>query len=244
MPLTYTTSHTTTGLLDALSLLFMEIASEERKVSTLGNVGVDQKIDEFRVFGLNVASISLMAATLEGALTHLVSTELMGEEDPSELTKNQRMFQEFLRDKIELEGGWSKTGNFYIMAFEKTLQDIIGSDLNHVANHLFRLRNSTAHGTSIVYPDGVIPEEMKDLYPFSWQRQMKKCSDYLDAVLTRSQGLSAHLRNVELAEYFWSKIQEIGELFVDAHSGHDGTRFFAQIVSLEFGYRWNAPRRN
>lgn len=243
MATTYTTSHTVTGILDSLSLLFMKIRSENEHPSTLAALGVEAKPDEFKLFGLNVATITLMAATVEGALTHLVSTELMGEEDPSDLTKNQRLFQEFLRDKIELEGGWSKTGNFYLMAFEQSIQNVIGSDLNATIRHLFSLRNSTAHGTSIVYPNGEILDNLKDYYPYSWQRRMKQCNDYLDAELPNTAGLPEHLRSGEIASHFWSGIQEISEKFLDAHSNHSGTRFFAQIASLAFGYRWNAPRK-
>lgn len=199
--------------------------------------------NEFRLFAFNVATITLMAGIVEGALNHLVATELMGAEDPPTLTKQQRLFQEFMRDKIEMDGGWQKKSNFYNMAFEQSVQAVVGSDLWKSLTHLTTLRNSTAHGTSIVYPDSPLPQEAKGHYPYKWQEHLKQCSDYLDRELGVACGLSAHLRGPQLSEHFWDIAQKVSEKFLDAHPNHAGLRFFGQISSLKFGYRWNAPSK-
>jgi len=199
-------------------------------------------MDPFAVFGLNVSLINLASACIEGALNHLVITELFGSDDPNTLLGKQKVFRDFVRDRVELDGGWTKAQNFFRMAFDKTVQDILGSPLNQALDHLNTIRNSTAHGSNIVFPDSPIPESASDVYPYSWQKRLSRCSVYLDHFLD-TKGLNAHLRNPELAFHWWTVISNASSEFLTAYPKHEGTRLFEQIRDLEPGHRWSPPKK-
>ncbi|WP_139373472.1 hypothetical protein [Prosthecobacter debontii] len=197
----------------------------------------------FAVFGLNVSITGMAAACIEGSLNHLVTTKLFDGDDPNKMDPRQKIFRDFIRDKVELDGGWAKSQQFFRLAFDCTVQDVVGSPLNQALDHLNTIRNSTAHGSNIVFPDTPLPDSAADVYPYSWQKRLSRCSGYLDSVLS-SKGLTNHLQTPELGFHWWKIIADSSAAFISRFGDCEGTRFFKQIVSFNPGYRWSPPQKS
>ncbi|SKB08194.1 hypothetical protein SAMN02745166_04871 [Prosthecobacter debontii] len=248
----YTISYAVTGLIHGASELYHHLRIEQERRDRLIKeppteidkaIGSIYPMNIFAVFGLNVSITGMAAACIEGSLNHLVTTKLFDGDDPNKMDPRQKIFRDFIRDKVELDGGWAKSQQFFRLAFDCTVQDVVGSPLNQALDHLNTIRNSTAHGSNIVFPDTPLPDSAADVYPYSWQKRLSRCSGYLDSVLS-SKGLTNHLQTPELGFHWWKIIADSSAAFISRFGDCEGTRFFKQIVSFNPGYRWSPPQKS
>lgn len=137
------------------------------------------------------ALLVLNASILEGVLRSILSEKVIYDievmtkkglqEGRTEPSKAEQLMYKF-RDELELQGGWDKLKRDYSFYLDLSLDKMVGSDITEAINVLFVLRNILAHGTAIVQPSEKINDDLKDVYPYSWQRKIQRASVYLKKV--------------------------------------------------------------
>ncbi|MFK4136317.1 hypothetical protein ACI2KR_29160 [Pseudomonas luteola] len=68
-------------------------------------------------------------------------------------------------------------------------------------NVLFTLRNVLAHGTTLIQPTVKMTEDMKDVYPYSWQSKLHGVGMYLERHFKKG-GMFENLADPDLSEHF------------------------------------------
>lgn len=143
---------------------------------------------DYANYNQSLALLVLNASILEGTLRSIISEKLsadideeiargkrLGKTAPS---KSEQLMYKF-RDEVELQGGWENLKNQYSFYFDISLEKATDESTREGINALFVLRNILAHGTAIIQPSEVMDEEMKDVYPYTWQRKTQRAHVYL-----------------------------------------------------------------
>lgn len=143
---------------------------------------------DYANYNQSLALLVLNASILEGTLRSIISEKLSsdineeieqgkkaGKTSPS---KSEQLMYKF-RDEVELQGGWENLKNQYSFYFDISLEKSTDESTREGVNALFVLRNILAHGTAIIQPSETMDEEMKDIYPYTWQRKTQRAHIYL-----------------------------------------------------------------
>jgi hypothetical protein len=146
---------------------------------------------DYTNYNQSLALLVLNASILEGILRSIISEKLsadikeeieqgkrLGKTAPS---KSEQLMYKF-RDEVELQGGWENLKNQYSFYFDISLEKATDGSTREGVSALFVLRNILAHGTAIIQPSEAMDEEMKDVYPYTWQRKTQRAHVYLKTI--------------------------------------------------------------
>lgn len=137
-----------------------------------------------RSFALLVLNASIIEGTLRSALSERLSNDIeeniqqevkQGLNKPS---KPQKLLQKF-RDEVELQGGWEKLKGHYSFYLDISISSSLSEKTKEAIDTLFILRNVLSHGTALIQANTVMSDDMKDVYPYQWQRKLQRAEVYL-----------------------------------------------------------------
>lgn len=143
---------------------------------------------DYANYNQSLALISLNASILEGTLRTIISEKLavdinMAIEEANESgragpTKSEQLLFKY-RDELETQGGWENLKSQYLFYFDLSIEKATDESTREGINALFVLRNIITHGTAIIQPSEKMEEDMKDVYPYTWQRKIQRAHVYL-----------------------------------------------------------------
>jgi hypothetical protein len=165
---------------------------------------------DYANYNHSFALLILNASIIEGTLRSIISERLtldidvateegkkQGKTAPS---KAEQLTYKF-RDEVELQGGWENLKNQYAFYFDISLDKITDEKTKEAINALFILRNILAHGTAIIQPSKAMEDDMRDVYPYTWQRKIQRAHVYLKSVFGH-EGVFENLASHNLPEHF------------------------------------------
>lgn len=144
---------------------------------------------KYNGFTHNFALLSLNAAIVEGTLRSVLHWYLL--EKQEEATKKGKKFNQTepdlaertlmrLRLDIDTSDTWSKLKENFKYVFGKTVGDVVTPAILSEIEHLFTIRNRSAHGSSIQIPKETLTID-DDEYLFALQKKLEKLTNYLNA---------------------------------------------------------------
>jgi hypothetical protein len=244
----------TPSLLTSYEILALKYKARyrmEKNDAESNNRDVNQYVNYDGIFSL----LLINASIIEGALRALISQKVLqdieqavndgrsrGQTEPS---KPEELLSKFHSD-IEMQGGWGKTKEQYMFYFDLSLNELMtktdgdsedNNPLKDSINVLFTLRNILAHGTAIIQPKVKMDDELKDLYPFNWQRKLQQTSVYLKKQFGNDDVLE-NLTVYELPEHFLNKTKELFEKIESEFGDISGRpeKIFSMMKEYSFGY--------
>lgn len=158
-------------------------------------------------FGLLIINASFVEGTVRTILTDKVKADL---DEAVERGKRAgrtehdaptRLLQKFLIE-LESSGGWDnlvKTAG--VSYYGAALDSEVEKDVKEGISVLFTLRNVLAHGTTLIQPTVTMTEDMKDVYPYSWQSKLHGVAMYLERHFKKG-GMFENLADPDLPEHF------------------------------------------
>lgn len=165
---------------------------------------------DYANYNQSLALITLNASILEGTLRSIISETLAtdinlaiaqaNEAGRTGPTKAEQLLFKF-RDEVELQGGWESLKNQYSFYFNLAIEKITDESTREGINALFVLRNIIAHGTAIIQPSEQMEEDMKDVYPYTWQRKTQRAHVYLKTTFGHD-GFFENLAEHEVPKHF------------------------------------------
>ncbi|WP_440779955.1 hypothetical protein ACTACN_00835 [Pseudomonas syringae] len=197
---------TATSLLLAYESMALAHRTTLRRVSTDGTEP-HAYFSYMHSFGLLILNASVVEGTVRTILTEKVKGDLneavergiragrMEHDSPT------RLLQKFLIE-LESSGGWDnlvKTAG--VSYYGGALDAEVDKDVKEGITVLFTLRNVLAHGTTLIQPTVKMTDDMKDIYPYSWQAKLHGVSMYLERHFKRG-GMLENLADPDLPEHF------------------------------------------
>ncbi|MCR8661689.1 hypothetical protein NVV81_04855 [Pseudomonas carnis] len=158
-------------------------------------------------FGLLILNASFVEGTVRTILTEKVKSDL---DEAVERGKRAgrtehdaptRLLQKFLIE-LESSGGWDNlVKSAGISYYGIALDSEVDKDVKEGISVLFTLRNVLAHGTALIQPTVKMTDDMKDVYPYSWQSKLHGVGMYLERHFKRG-GMFENLADPDLPEHF------------------------------------------
>ncbi|WP_223592860.1 hypothetical protein [Pseudomonas sp. A-R-19] len=137
-------------------------------------------------FALLILNASIVEGTMRTILTERVTDDLNKVIERNvaagltEHTAPDRLLAKFLRD-LESTGSWQKLTEASSAYLGAPMNATIPKEVMEGIDVLFVLRNVLAHGTALIQPVEPLGDDMKDVYPYDWQRRLQRVSVYLEA---------------------------------------------------------------
>ncbi len=166
---------------------------------------------KYNGFAHNFALISLNAAIVEGSLRSILHWYLLEKQNEA-ITKGKSLGQTEpdlaertlikLRLEVDTSDTWSKLKANFNYVFDKKVGDVVTPIVLSEIEHLFTIRNRTAHGSSIQIPKQAL-SEFDDEYLFSLQKKLDSLSKYLNTKLGTND-IFEGLGHPNIASEFWS----------------------------------------
>lgn len=197
---------TATSLLFAYESMALAHRLTLRRASADGTVP-HAHFSYMHTFGLLILNASFVEGTVRTILTERVKTDLneavergaragrTAHDSPT------RLLQKFLIE-LESSGGWDnlvKTAG--VSYYGAALDSDIDKDVKEGITVLFTLRNVLAHGTALIQPKVTMTEDMKDVYPYTWQSKMHGVGMYLERHFSKG-GMFENLAHPDVPEHF------------------------------------------
>ncbi|WP_456017473.1 hypothetical protein [Pseudomonas fluorescens] len=157
-------------------------------------------------FALLILNASIIEGTMRTVLTERVTADLEKVIQRNmaaglrEHTAPDRLLARFLRD-LESSGSWQKlteAGSAYLGA---PMDSDVSKEVMEGIEVLFALRNVLAHGTALIQPAERMGDDMKDSYPYDWQRRLQRVGVYLEAQFKRGT-VFKNLAHPDMPEHF------------------------------------------
>lgn len=157
-------------------------------------------------FALLILNASIIEGTMRTILTERVTADLdraIQRNNAAGLTAHtapDRLLARFLRD-IESTGSWQKlaeAGSAYLGA---PMDSDISKEVREGIEVLFALRNVLAHGTALIQPIARMGDDLKDVYPYDWQRRLQRIEGYLEATFKKGS-IFKNLAHPDMPEHF------------------------------------------
>lgn len=162
-------------------------------------------------FQHNFALLGINAAIVEGTFRSFIHYKLfeiaeettkkgisLGQSEPDlaerSLTK--------LRIEVDTSDTWSKLKEKFKFVFGVAIKDVVGVQELSDIEHLFTIRNRSAHGSSIQVPVDVLNDE-DDEYLFALQKKLDKLNSYLKSKYG-SNDIYEGLGHTDTAKDFWA----------------------------------------
>lgn len=158
-------------------------------------------------FGLLILNASFVERTVRTILTERVKADLSeavkrgSHAGRTEHDSPTRLLQKFLIE-LESSGGWDnlvKTAG--VSYYGAALDAQIDKDVREGISVLFTLRNVLAHGTALIQPKVAMTDDMKDVYPYTWQSKMHGVGMYLERQFGKG-GMFENLAHPDVPEHF------------------------------------------
>jgi hypothetical protein len=158
-------------------------------------------------FGLLILNASFVEGTVRTILTEKVKADLDDAVQRGiragriEHDAPTRLLQKFLIE-LESSGGWDnlvKTAG--VSYYGAALDSEVDKDLKEGIGVLFTLRNVLAHGTTLIQPTVKMTDDMKDVYPYTWQSKLHGVAMYLERHFKKG-GMFENLADPDLPEHF------------------------------------------
>jgi hypothetical protein len=136
-------------------------------------------------FALLILNASIIEGTMRTILTERVTDDLskvIERNQAAGLTEHtapDRLLDRFLRD-LESTGSWQKLTEASSAYLGAPMNATVPKDVMEGVEVLFVLRNVLAHGTALIQPVEKLGDDMKDVYPYDWQRRLQRVSIYLE----------------------------------------------------------------
>ncbi len=182
---TYKGWETATSLLLAYESLALAHRATLRRVEAEGK-DAHPYFSYMHGFGLFILNASIIEGTVRTILTEKVRADLDAavergkREGRTEHDSPTRLLQKFLVD-LESSGGWDNLVKSSGVSYYGTrLDQAVTAEIKEGIQALFVLRNVLAHGTTLIQPTTVMPEGMKDEYPYAWQSKLGGVAAYLE----------------------------------------------------------------
>lgn len=183
---------TASSLIVSYEILALEYNRAKIRRSSIVGIAEPESQDDssnhFNNFNITFSLLNLNASIIEGALRSILSEQLNYDinksvekgmrEGNTEPTAQERLLYKF-RDEVEAQGGWERLKEQYSVYLKLSLNEITSADVKEGLDVLFALRNIIAHGTAIVYPKTNMENDLKDVYPYSWQRKLQRVRVYM-----------------------------------------------------------------
>lgn len=191
--LKYTILETSTSLLVAYEVLANAYDKARTRRESFKRIQskaeeVELPTKDFSNYNYSFSMLVLNASIIEGVLRSILSEIISDDADinvqkgisegQTEPSKLERLHYKF-RDEIEAQGGWNKLKEQYSLYLNISLDKVLSKEFVEGVDVLFVLRNIMAHGTAIIHPQTSMSEEMKEMYPYTWQRKLQRTRVYL-----------------------------------------------------------------
>ncbi|MFI3222424.1 MAG: hypothetical protein QX191_05235 [Methylococcaceae bacterium] len=168
-------------------------------------------IGKYNGFAHNFALLSLNAAIVEGSLRSILHWYLL--EKQNEVTIKGKLLGQTepdlaertlikLRLEVDTSDTWIRLKTNFNYVFDKKIGDIVTPVVLSEIEHLFIIRNRTAHGSSIQIPKQVLSEN-DDEYLFTLQKKLDSLTKYLNTK-HGTNGIFEGLGHPNVASEFWS----------------------------------------
>lgn len=157
-------------------------------------------------FALLILNASIIEGTIRTILTERVTDDLSKVIERnmaaglSEHTAPDRLLARFLRD-LESSGSWKKLTEASSAYLGAPMDSTIPKDVREGIDVLFALRNVLAHGTALIQPVEQLGDDMKDVYPYDWQRRLQRVAVYLESQFKKGS-VFKNLAHPDMPEHF------------------------------------------
>jgi len=204
---TYIGWETAVSLLLAYETLAMNHAKTLRNESKDPATGEPAPYFKYKnAFALLILNASIVEGTMRTILSEKVKIDLNAavergiREGRKEHDAPTRLLAKFLVD-LESNGSWQNLMSSSVAYLGEKMDVKMNGEIKEGIEKLFVLRNVLAHGTALIQPKMKMSDDMKDVYPFSWQSKLHGVAVYLERQFGRG-GIFENLAHPDCPEHF------------------------------------------